>query len=412
MHSSLLTLLVAAAAAPAVLAQDDAPPGDYRTRFADGLGSEMDPGRNGNGGLNGIATTPFHIKRWKWGQIPKQCYENSKDNGYCDPYDVEVYDVTYNDCADAPVVFCRCNKAEMGIESAVDYYGKLPPRARQWNRYVNIQPASFCSAYSTTLDLTFLGDCSHNGASVFVHELSHNLDRWVGGGGDSYSDTDEWQDIIRSDTCVADPYSKSSWAEAYAQIGVLSFYDAAVEPIADLGVDCLANQLEKVTSQLGEVWRSAGQTCNMVWERDPNWCMGDAARKKKLCRGTPEQPDRRLVETRNPNVTVRPVPELPAKVKAVFEDRIHEVNQKLGYENKKLRRNVEVRPVPELPAKVKAVFEDRIHKVNHDLGYEKRAAAPEKRSEANKRNVRRNLEQKRGGIHDKIVKLGGGPIIG
>ncbi|KAK7728779.1 hypothetical protein SLS63_006387 [Diaporthe eres] len=69
----------------------DAPPASYGEAFPDGL-SVLDP--NGN---NNIPSPSYTLNRWAWGTIPQACYDVANGNGYCNPYDVEVYDVTYSD---------------------------------------------------------------------------------------------------------------------------------------------------------------------------------------------------------------------------------------------------------------------------------------------------------------------------
>lgn len=48
------------------------------------------------GGLNGIHSQSYTRTKWAWGTLPETCYKQAKD-GLCNPYDVEVYDVTYSD---------------------------------------------------------------------------------------------------------------------------------------------------------------------------------------------------------------------------------------------------------------------------------------------------------------------------
>ncbi|KAK3985817.1 hypothetical protein QBC44DRAFT_373682 [Cladorrhinum sp. PSN332] len=92
------------------------------------------------GGLNGVCVPPgSHFKRLPWGTIPQFCFENATqallgDQRYCSPYDVEVYEVTYNDCADHPVVMCRCHNASVSIHQMLHDFGKVPVKARQYIR--------------------------------------------------------------------------------------------------------------------------------------------------------------------------------------------------------------------------------------------------------------------------------------
>jgi hypothetical protein len=65
-----------------------------------------------------------------------------------------------------------------------------------------------------------------------THEMSHGLDylalkKWAGDGG--FSDTDIWRDAYKRDRASVSDYAKSSWAENFAEIGIVSIYDKLVD---------------------------------------------------------------------------------------------------------------------------------------------------------------------------------------
>jgi len=245
---------------PVVFAQDK-PPSSHGEKFS-GL-NVLDSGTNG--GLNGkLGPVNHSIRKWGWGTLPEQCF-NSANNGYCNPYDVEVYEVTYSDCG-SPVVICRCNWAQLSIGEAASMYGRLPVHARQHNRYLNVHPSDGggCHAHSTFLDITVFGRCE-GATSVYLHALSHNLDYQVAGiNGHAYSNLPEWKQTIASDSCLADSYAKSSYTEAYAQVGVITACHQHVQSIWNLGVGYMANQINRVWPQLQAKFLH-GQTCEWNW---------------------------------------------------------------------------------------------------------------------------------------------------
>ena len=94
---ALKTLLVSSVA----LAQD-APPSNYAERFPNGL-HVLDSGVNG--GLNGLSTVSYQLSRWGWGTIPQNCQDVQVANNYCNPYDIEVYELKYSDVCASTTLF-------------------------------------------------------------------------------------------------------------------------------------------------------------------------------------------------------------------------------------------------------------------------------------------------------------------
>ncbi|KAL2277476.1 hypothetical protein FJTKL_15393 [Diaporthe vaccinii] len=171
----------------------------------------------------------------------------------------------------------------MTVAQVADRFGRVPVAARQWVRIVNAYSGSSCSAWANTVDLTFFGDCS-GAESVFLHETSHNLDYRVVGAGSWYSQTDDWKSKVAQGSCVADNYAKSTYTEAFAQVGVMAFYNANVGSIWNWNVGCMADQVGRTIELLGDsVVYSSSRTCNRVWAHSEAICMGPAARDSGNC---------------------------------------------------------------------------------------------------------------------------------
>lgn len=81
--------LLLAATVPAVLA--DGPPEMMGEKF-NGLHVLDSPG-----GLQNLVGSSYTKSKWPWGTVPKLCHDTSVINNYCNPYDLEVYDITYSD---------------------------------------------------------------------------------------------------------------------------------------------------------------------------------------------------------------------------------------------------------------------------------------------------------------------------
>ncbi|KAK3952441.1 hypothetical protein QBC32DRAFT_236933 [Pseudoneurospora amorphoporcata] len=257
-------VLLLAAVVPAVLAQDG-PPKTMGEKFG-GLDILDSPG-----GLQGLTPAQYTKNQWAWGTLPKLCYDTAVHHNYCNPYDLEVYDVTYSDCP-IPTTVCRCNNSPMTIDTIAQRVGQLPVKARQWNGYVSSFAGDYCSAYSDSFHNYFFGDCG-NRESVFFHELSHNLDRH------------NWKETVLKGTCVADGYAKASWLEAYAQVGVMAGYHGTVQSIyTSQNVSCMVDQVKKVVGQLDGLWRKKpGQMCDRYWIKDTTVCMGPDAEASGNC---------------------------------------------------------------------------------------------------------------------------------
>lgn len=94
-------VLVAAIPAPAI-------PSDFPELFPDGIGGPLNTGAKG--GLNAIPSSTYTYSKWKWGTVPRTCYEQAVGDKNCDIYDIEVFDLKVSDC-DTPWPVCRCKNS-------------------------------------------------------------------------------------------------------------------------------------------------------------------------------------------------------------------------------------------------------------------------------------------------------------
>ncbi|ROT34639.1 hypothetical protein SODALDRAFT_321324 [Sodiomyces alkalinus F11] len=230
-------------------------------------------------GLNNMQGVPFGFTQWAFGTVPQVCYNAAVDDGYCNVYDLEVYDVEYDDCA-VPWTFCRCSDSPLSIEAFAGRVGRLPVAARQYARFFSSYGGN-SSAFSFRNDITFFGPIE--GQSVYIHELSHNLDRLYSPPDSltSFSGTDEYANAVAADSCSPDDYAKTSYAEHYAQTSVMIAYDVTVGPIDSVrNTSCMANAFNAARKHLAPIWQfnEVGTCTSRLSEDDsPRVCMGPEA---------------------------------------------------------------------------------------------------------------------------------------
>lgn len=169
---------------------------------------------------------------------------------------------------------CRCSNAQVSIDQLATDFGKVPPKARQWVKYVSAYSDSSCSAGSGDNRLNIYGDCN-NAVSVYFHEVAHSLDSWVLGtnGNGAWSLGSTWTNLYTSDWCVADNYAKASNPESWAQAAVMAAYHGNVQNIFNYNPSpqCMNNQLTKAIDQVITTpffKRTAGQTCDREWPKE------------------------------------------------------------------------------------------------------------------------------------------------
>ncbi|KAL7945352.1 hypothetical protein V8C42DRAFT_322885 [Trichoderma barbatum] len=243
--------------------------------FSDGLSPHVD-----SVFFQHLAPTHSTWDRWAWGWIPQACLSVVQGTQYS-PYDIEVYNVHYDDCASA-VVMCRHNQAQMSIVNMIDAFGRIPIGDRQWTQHILALPASSCSAGTGGAVTTFHGPCYI--PSVFIHELTHTLDAFVNdqtgstGAVHVYSTTSAYLNDVAKDSCVPDGYANSSPQEDYAQVSVLALYEkvnpGGLDPIGNWR--CLVNSKNNQGKIIGKELTPGG-SCTHRWADSAIVCMGPAA---------------------------------------------------------------------------------------------------------------------------------------
>ncbi|KAG0642922.1 hypothetical protein HOY80DRAFT_948753 [Tuber brumale] len=170
--------------------------------------------------------------------IPQVCQETTISSSECKPSEMEVFGVTYPDCAQ-PWVMCRCLKSPMSKQTIRDVFGQMPVHLRSTVRHVMSFPkpgGSGCNAYAFRDDIVFFGDCGSKAApSVFLHEAAHTRDK------NSYS-TKTILPAVNSDTCVPDNYANSNQAEDFAQLMVVHTHKLVAGSLPK-STACMNNQM-------------------------------------------------------------------------------------------------------------------------------------------------------------------------
>ncbi|KFY07380.1 hypothetical protein V492_07192 [Pseudogymnoascus sp. VKM F-4246] len=258
------------------------------TAFADNLGKPtlfkdgLSPHVNDKF-MQYMPSTPSTSGAWSWGWIPERCAEeaNRADEPFS-LYDFEVFNVQYEDCAEA-WIFCRHTKAELSQSQLIDYFGRLPVHERQSVSYVIAVPGGG-SAYEIGGLVVFQGNTAS--VSVFQHEVGHAVDAYNKPDGTS-SNTKEFLDAIDGDTCVPDDYANSSNVEDYTQVAVLLMYNTVVPGGLDtIGADysCLNKQLAVVASRQ-QAEMELGGTCTWRQAYGDVISMGPASGNNKRAIG-------------------------------------------------------------------------------------------------------------------------------
>ncbi|KAH7316888.1 hypothetical protein B0I35DRAFT_479690 [Stachybotrys elegans] len=241
--------------------------------------------------LNQVPVPNRWVVKREWGTAPRHCLATAADNSFCNPYDVEVYDLYYADC-NAPWTVCRCNNVspDYNIDVIADNIGRVPVRMRSWARHYSFFANNNNwknSAYSTWTDINVFG--SFPVSTILFHETCHNVDSWVtSGASGSYSSRQEWRDLANRDSCVPTDYSKSSWVEHFAEMCVQATYEENYGGIP-IGTQCMSNTLTRARQLLRDAIKIVpGDKCTERIAPSPNACMGPEARNRGLCNGIPD----------------------------------------------------------------------------------------------------------------------------
>lgn len=100
--------------------------------------------------------------------IPSNCETYNALHSEC-PTAFEAFDVTYGDCGDAWTV-CRCNPANMTMDTVADRLGRVPVGLRRYVATVVVLPDNTNHGYTlTTGDIHMFGDMAEN---TWIHEVS------------------------------------------------------------------------------------------------------------------------------------------------------------------------------------------------------------------------------------------------
>lgn len=213
-------------------------------------------------------------KKWDAGRYPKNCYDKAREaisdsdaRPKCQLRDLEIYDVTYEDCpADQrePWVVCRCVNAELSLQEVIDGMGTVPPGARSNVLHiVTMNGFGGGGGYSDGNSI-FCGGAPSK--TWFSHESMHCNDR----DGFAFSNGKEFNEAIEKDSCVPDDYANNNPTEDFAQIGTYLNYDNNGHVIDYTGKDatCMGNQLNAARAYLAERLDPKGKCFNAPGKDD------------------------------------------------------------------------------------------------------------------------------------------------
>jgi len=196
-------------------------------------------------------------KKWDAGKYPQNCFDKAREaindsdaRPKCELRDLEIYDVTYEDCPSGrePWIICRCSNSELSLQDTVDGMGTLPPGARSNVLHVVTMNGFGGGGGYSDGNSIFAG--GHPQKTWFSHEGMHCNDR----DGFAFSNGDVFKNAIAADSCVPDGYAKNNPTEDFAQIGTYLNYDINGHKIDYTGKDaaCMNNQLNAAREYLGD----------------------------------------------------------------------------------------------------------------------------------------------------------------
>ncbi|KAG6887490.1 hypothetical protein C0995_014907 [Termitomyces sp. Mi166 len=189
--------------------------------------------------------------------VPASCaaYPSECTSGY------QAVNITYDDCGDAWTV-CRCNTANMTMDTVVERLGRVPVGLRRYVATVLVSPDVETHAYTLTSgDIHMFGDPQ---VDTWVHEAAHAYD-WASG--TPFSGSAEWAEAIGNDTCVPDTYATTSAGEDFAQMTVMKIFSMIHNNSLPSGwsLDCMSHQMQYMNNLLlfnkDDLF---GNTCSIV----------------------------------------------------------------------------------------------------------------------------------------------------
>lgn len=192
------------------------------------------------------------VTKWDNSSYPSFCYDTANAaKGDDDPRvncainNLEVFDVAYSDCPDKPWTICRCNDAQLSIESTVNAFGRVPPGVRSHVVHIFIIDGSRPdgtigkSGGSNNDRFVIRGPIDD---AAFAHEAFHSVDA-------GFSSSANFTAAYDDDSCVPDNYANASPSEDFAQLGVWLDYETNGIPISDYvekSQVCMVSQLTTV----------------------------------------------------------------------------------------------------------------------------------------------------------------------
>ncbi|RPA72890.1 hypothetical protein BJ508DRAFT_314311 [Ascobolus immersus RN42] len=251
--------------------------------------------------LNSLQSTPYTLKRWTWGLIPAECYAaGAAAERYgaqpWSPYQMEVFDVTYEDCSHEPQIVCRHSKAPSSIDEIARRVGQIPVLARQHTSYFVVLShhtgENSCTSYVTRASVVMIGHCKSmqfyldRAAALVNHVLS------IGTGENrGYSYSKEWRTVTAQGTCVPDKWYAENWDRHFAALfSMVALHGSGIDSIFSLETglrpqDCMLDIMnlaihkllvEKPILKYDRNARCTGR----LWRLGPVVCMGPYARSE------------------------------------------------------------------------------------------------------------------------------------
>ncbi|KAL3489786.1 hypothetical protein BJX62DRAFT_208341 [Aspergillus germanicus] len=225
-----------------------------------------------------LSSTPSTYDQWGWGWLPLRCKAVAEERGL-NPYDVNVYNVHYEDC-DQAWVMCRHHSAQVTLQEMIDNFGRLPVRMRNLVRHQFAVPGEGLGAYtySDLGDIVFTGDIGHL-LRFWVHEVGHAVDRNINPSQGDYSSSQAWINEYNKDSYICDEYAKNNMAENFAQEVIVALFDKVVP--GGIGTivpnwNDIFHQYATVQAVMGDMLIPGGY-CNRRFADDTIVCMGPAA---------------------------------------------------------------------------------------------------------------------------------------
>ncbi|KAL3478515.1 hypothetical protein BJX99DRAFT_224260 [Aspergillus californicus] len=228
-----------------------------------------------------LKPTASSYEQWDYGYLPARCHDVAEGWEDKSPYDIEVFDVLYEDC-DQPWVFCRHKDAQLTLDQMIDNFGRLPVRMRNLVRVQLAFPRDdgtlLAYTFSDLGDIVYTGDM-HQYIRFWIHEVGHIRDANVNASAGDYSASDAWLAEFDKDDYICDAYAQTNNAENFAQEVVVAEYDKVVPG----GIASLVSNYEDIYNQFSTVEEIMGDelcpggTCDRLFEDDRLVCMGPEA---------------------------------------------------------------------------------------------------------------------------------------